>query len=97
MPRPRGRLELTQPDVVEELRRAHDQIDDRPDEREEQHERRAHDEQWIVDPAPRVGERPEDQRQIEDAEHEEGNARLRVCSALFSMSSILKMASVVNV
>ena len=64
--------------VVEVLRRAHDHVDDRPDEREQRRERRAADQHRIVDPAPGVGERPEDERQPDDDEDEDEDVDGRV-------------------
>ncbi len=80
-----GHLELAQAHVVEELRRAHDQVDDRPDEREEGRERRADDQQRVVDAPASVGERPEDQRQIEHAENEQRDAGVRLQRAVLDV------------
>jgi hypothetical protein len=67
----RGHLELAQAHVVEELRRADDQVDDRADEREEGGERRADHQQRVVDPPAGIGERPEDQGQVQrDQDHQ---------------------------
>jgi hypothetical protein len=78
----RRHLQLAQPDVVQVLGRAHDQVHDRADEREERGERRARDQERVVDAAASVGERPEDQRQIQHAEDQQGDAGSRVEAAV---------------
>src|SRR4051794_18742095 len=64
-------LQLALADVVQVLRRAHDHVDDRADEREQRRDRRGADEHGVFDAPPRVGERVIDQRDVDDDEEED--------------------------
>jgi hypothetical protein len=67
----RGDLELALAHVLEVLGRAHDQVHDRPDEREQRSRRGARDEHRVRDPAVSVGEGPVDQREPDHHEEQE--------------------------
>jgi hypothetical protein len=65
-------LELALAHVVEVLRGAHDHVDDRPDEREEDRRgRRAADQHGVGDPPSRVRVRPVRQREVDHDEEED--------------------------
>src|SRR5262245_23610256 len=67
----RGDLDLALAHVDEVLRRAHDQVDDRPDEREQGGGRGTRHEHRVRDPAVRVAVRPVHQREPDDHEEEQ--------------------------
>ena len=70
----RADLELALTPVVDELRRAEEHVDERPDERREQpDERREPDEERVLDAALRVAERPVAEREPEHDEHHDGH------------------------
>ena len=80
----RADLELALAPVVDELRRAEQHVDERPDERREQpDERREPDEERLLDAPGRVAERPVAQREPEHDEDRAGDldAELRVTRA----------------
>ena len=66
-----GDLEVALAHVREVLRRAHDQVDDRPDEREQRGRGGAAHQQRIRDAAAGVREGPVDQRQPDDDEEQQ--------------------------
>ena len=83
-PRLRGRdLELPLAHVVEVLRRAHDQVDDRPDEREQRRRRGARDQHRIGDPAVSVAPRPVDEREPDHHEEQQQQVDRKVQPAVF--------------
>jgi hypothetical protein len=64
--------------VLEELGRADDRVDGRADEGEERGDRRAADQERVGDPAARVEEGVDDQRQPEDDQQEQNEGRGQV-------------------
>ena len=64
-------LELALVGVLEVLRRPHDHVDDRPDEREQRRGRRAADQHRVVEPAARVRVGPIDQREPDHEQKED--------------------------
>ena len=76
-------LQLALAHVLQVLGRAQDHVDDRAHEREQRRRRGTADEHRILDPAPRVGVRPVDQRQVQDDDEQDQQVDDQVQAAAF--------------
>jgi hypothetical protein len=76
-------LELALADVVEVLGRAHDQVHDRPDEREQRRRGRAGNQHRVLDAAASVAVGPVDQRQPDHHEEQQQQVDCKGQPAVF--------------